>query len=392
MKYLFALTVVLAFLATGLLGIFIFSNPSGWDAQLYCQAAELDRAGGNPYLASEFPGGLPWLYPPALLNLFDLLCGAPIHFADSYPLIYLLAAAASLPFWQPGKDWLTALPLAASALAGLAWSLWSGNLEIFLLLPVSLTFFALRHSRWEMAAIWLGMTAAVKILPLVYLPLLLLSPLPWPRKGRLLAVGAGVFLLTLSLLTFSRPDLSPWYFRQLTGGLPGQGNPAAEFGSINHPAFPFFFAALFGWPNEFSGLIRGLLTGSLLAGGLFWLAWRFLARHCEKGERFLFLFSLAFVLLTLALPRFKPYSFLLLTPALFELVRRQNLSWRAALLITCLYPSVAFYVYYHWLGFDSTLPWAIYSQPIALLLAIALILIAEWRAPLTNSHARIARS
>ncbi len=380
MRYLLPLFFALTLALTALLGIFIFSNPYGWDARLYCQAAELDRLGGNPYLAQDFPGGLPWLYPPALLNFFGVLCASPLNFAAAYPLIYLLVIALSLPLWQPGRDLPTALILAIGALAGLAWALWSGNLEVILLLPVSLAFFSIQRSRWEIAAVCLGLMASIKILPLAYLPLLWLAPLPRLRKVRLLAIGLGTFLIIFYALTFSRPDLTPWYFRQLTGGLPGQGNPAAEFGGINHPAFPFFFAALFGWPQGLPALFFGMAIGGAVAIALFWLTWRFLAPHFESRERAVFLFSFAFLLLSLVLPRFKPYTFVLLLPALFLLLRRQNPGWQVLILpAMVVYPATAFYVYYHWLGTSSSALWANYSQTIALLISILLLMTAEWR-------------
>jgi hypothetical protein len=378
MKYLLALSVVLALLLSGLVTVFILANSFGWNAQLYCQAAALDRAGENPYLAQNFPGGLPWLYPPALLNILAGLCASPLHFAASFPVIYLAITLLSLFAWQPGKDWLLALALAVSALAGLAWSLWTGNLEIFLLLPVSLAFRDVRRARWQAAAFWLGIVAAIKIVPLVYLVLLLLAPLSGRQRLRLLAVGAGSFLLAWSLLSLSRPDLLPSYLLQLSGRLPGQENPAAEFGSINHPAFPFLFVTLFGWPNDLSGWLFGLFVGGLLAIGLFGLAWRCFAPRLQATDRQVFFFSFGFLLLSLVMPHFKPYTFLLLAPALFELLRPLSARWKSILLFVASFPLMAFYVY-HWLGLRSTLWWAIYSQPLALLACILLILVAEWR-------------
>ncbi|MCS7011240.1 MAG: glycosyltransferase 87 family protein [Anaerolineales bacterium] len=378
MRYLLAFLVLLSLLTIVFLGLFVLVNDHGWDAQLYCQAAALDRAGGNPYLARDFIYGLPWLYPPGLLNIFRLLCAPPLDFASTYVPLFLGIAVACLPLWRPGNAWPMALVISVGGFTGLTWSLMTGNLDLLFLLPISLVFWAVERRHWEIAALGLAIAAGVKLFPIVHLILLLLAPIPWRERWRALAVGLGAFVVIFLSLTLSRLPLLGWYWQQLLGRVPGQYRPVDEFGSISHPAFPYLIARVLGWPNDASVLLPGLLVGALVLALLAVVVWRGVLPHIPSEERFELVFALGFLALHLIMPRLKPYSFTLLTPALFWLMRRQALGVQSLLVLsTVLYPAIAFYIAHHWP--DESFPslFKTYSQPIALLIVLVLVPVAE---------------
>ncbi|MFO3796524.1 MAG: glycosyltransferase family 87 protein, partial [Anaerolineales bacterium] len=245
----------------------------GWDAEVYCGAAQMDGMGQNPYLlTSQLPRQLSWLYPPLLLNLFRLLCAEPFNYQRLYVVYFTLILLASVIAWRPRRDTLLALTLAAGGFGGFFWSLRTGNLELVLLLPVSLAIYALEGERWSIAAFWLGLTAVLKLVHLAYLFPLLWLPISWKEKAKALGIGISTFFVLWLGLTWSRPDLVPSYLATLAKEMAAP----REFGSIFHPAFPFVWAALLGWPNNAQGGLAGVIVGMVIAALFFWLIWRFL--------------------------------------------------------------------------------------------------------------------
>ncbi|MFN3742886.1 MAG: glycosyltransferase 87 family protein [Anaerolineales bacterium] len=355
-------------------GRFALTHGHGWDAEVYCGAAQMDAMRQNPYIQlipSQLPHRLPWLYPPLLLNLFRLLCAEPFDYPRLYILYFAVILFASVIIWQPRRDTLLAFTLAFGGFGGFFWSLLTGNLELVLLLPVSLAIYALERERWSTAAFWLGITAVPKLVHLVYLLSLLWLPISWKERAKALGIGISTFFVLWLGLTWSRPDLAPSYLATLVKEMATTREP----GSFYHPAFPFVWATLLGWPNDARGLLAGVIAGMVMAALFFWLIWRFLLPSLQPAQRNSFLAVTGFLLPTFFLPRFSPYTFVILLPPFFVLLRRRPAVGKGLALTPAVFPLLPSLLY------QSPLKvfWITYNQPLAMFLALSTCLILEWR-------------
>jgi hypothetical protein len=95
-------------------------------------------------------------------------------------------------------------------------------------------------------------------------------------------------------------------------------------------------------------------------------------------EKFELTFALAFLALHLLLPRLKPYSFVLLTPALFWAARRQNGFVQCAILAAgALYPAWTVFRFLHRTE-QPMLPLPLeYGQQVSLLAVLSIVVAAE---------------
>ncbi len=355
----------------------ILHQAHGWDAQLYCQAAESDAAGRDPYQDTHLARGFSWTYPPLLLNVFGIACRwTPVF--SSYPIVYLAVLLLCVPLWrvQP-RDWPLAVACAYGIFAGAVWGLESGNVEILFAIPVSLAFHSVSRRNYGRAAAWLSILAAIKLLPVVYFSSFLFLQTSWRERVRAVSVGVGCFVLVWTILTFGRPALAPSYLRQVTGTLPSQYAAALEVGHITQPAFPYFIGQILKWPNEVQSLVRtepiALACVALLVVGAITLTRRE-PDSLARGET---LFAFSFLAVHLVLPRLKPYTFALMAPAVFYLFKRQGEFGRSVmLLIGAAWPVIALlHVITPWAFIPAVL--LTYHQTLALLGTLTLFVALE---------------
>lgn len=298
---------------------FVAAHNRGWDARVYCAAAEVDRSGGNPYDPQLMPSSLPYVYPPGLLPFISWLCTSALDFENLYGFYYLILVAGTVWLWTPGHQWPVASLFAFGGLAGGVWTFWTGNLEIFWLVLVSFFYRAASNQRPAWAGFWLGIAAAVKLMPAVYLLLILLLPGTAADKWRGLAVGLFSMAFVWTGLLALRPHLIDAYLASLQLSLSGMRGPGAEYGSFDHPAFPYFMAALAGVDSSAGDLVPGFLMSLVVALFLGGLCAQKLRKEIPDSYTGLLPLALGFLILSLCMPRMKPYSFVLLAPSLFIL-------------------------------------------------------------------------
>lgn len=371
--FLFALFLSLVISLISIL--LVLGRYHGWDARLFCAAAEAAQAGRNPYDVHELGQVLSWNYQPYLLPLFSAACRAPLSFVESYTWIYGALLLAGVAFCRPGPSWPQALPLALGAFSGFAWVLSAGNLSAVEFMLVCAAVFLVTRRRWEWTGLCLGLLGSLKLVTLAYAALLAFIPDHNSRRLRSLGLALLTFAGTFAFSAAISPDLVRPFFEQLLGLIPGQHNVWIEGGAMNNLPLALFLTdtlklAGLDFPHSIelgagtllaALVLFGLLPGNRLAG---------LARSDYPA-----FFSIGLMTITLLLPRLKPYSFLLVVPALIVLLRsREKMMQANILLVSTIIPGLFFLIR---LFFDpgnrlGTLLFT-YTQTLSLLVTLVLL-------------------
>jgi hypothetical protein len=328
-------------LAAGSIGYKASHRPTvGGDLAMVCGAVAAMASGENAYapevLARYAPNpGLPITYPPLANRLFAPVC-------RPYGLWMAWAAAALLSVWA--LSWVAPLPLSsrlAIVVAGFGafeWALLMGNPSVLEPLILSVAFWAVIATRpWIIGAV-IGGAAFLKLTPFAYLAMALHRD--W-RPSLIDLVGAACVVFVtgqmLSYLLDPVPTLQYWH--AVTGGFEGFLHAEALTGGERHPSISSLVVDLL----RLVGLDRlGLVTVQLLPPVLLiaFVALVATARHTANSRLTM---ALIWVVVSLCLPRLKPYAFLGLLPALAFLVSTMPARRRAvALGLTCVVPTLAF--------------------------------------------------
>ena len=287
---------------------------SAWDFDTFYYAATALRRGLNPYDASvmtAMAGGIeqfPYLYPASTLWLFVPFTLLSLGAATlAWFGLKLGLAAALMTTWKRtflrGATWL---PLLAVALFGfngaLLMDLRSGNVSI---LEELLLWLALGHyiegRRWHFALL-IGVASVFKLLPILFLGLLLVpgkerSPRAGPALAGLALFGAVVLL-------------PPMWSMHWVGGLAGSGSVQRPMGEIN-PCALGMLDTLFYRPESGQGapaLALGLWVAYCVA--VLWVSRPALRRGWESREPLQWV-VVATTLYTLLSPRMMVYSWIL---------------------------------------------------------------------------------
>jgi alpha-1,2-mannosyltransferase len=275
------------------------------DFSAYLGAARSMAAGGSPY-AQFNPSTVVmsgFIYPP-----FAALVVRPLA---------LLSHRAAMDVWLFGNLGCaaagaivlarTALPrtwpatelglLAVVAFAPATYNYWHGQINPLIFLILAVAFWAYVRDRPVTAGLLLGLAAAIKIAPVIFL-VLLLRRRWWRAAGTMVGTGLATILISgispgfgagVTFLTRVLPDLNRatgWIYDQSLGGavsrLADQSvlrvQPTSAAVQVANIAAALFVIGLAAWathPGSRSGEERGAefglgITAMLLAGGIAW--------------------------------------------------------------------------------------------------------------------------
>jgi len=197
----------LVFLGYGLAG-WLRGWALGADSSVYRAGAALLLHGHSPYVVSDLGYlHLSFTYPPAAALLFTPLAALPAQLAwaviaAASALTLALAirvAIAAVPYWRFPAAWSTPLLTAAMLCLVPVWrTIALGQVNVLLMAMVAVDVLAVtaRRSRW--GGLLTGVAAAVKLVPLIFIPHLLLTG-KRTAAARALAVFAGLQGLTLAI-------------------------------------------------------------------------------------------------------------------------------------------------------------------------------------------------
>ncbi|HCR72798.1 MAG TPA: hypothetical protein DIW23_15245 [Anaerolineae bacterium] len=301
--FLVSITALLLFLFTLNLGLKNFQT--GRDLEVFCQAGEVIANGGNPYLTSQLGLELSWNYPSALAYGFYFACPF-FNLEQNYIWIYAILFLVGMFLWLTRKDWLYGIVLYSTGLFTLGWTMITGNISTFEFLLFSISILLFFRKKINASVFLFGMFASLKLIPLLYLPafLFLQNSIKEKIRTTLWALAGFIFLPLLAFIT--SPNLFPWYLKQTFGLIPNQHNPLNEFAELF--LSPSLSITLF----SFLGLESQLEKYNFIVSFIIYVFGIFLLYQIAKSQRWTEneIFSLGIIILTITLPRLKPYSFL----------------------------------------------------------------------------------
>lgn len=284
------------------------SGPAG-DYLVYCAAARTAHEGTNPYLTANIGTYHAFVYPPASLPLFSLLCSSTnsgMIWIQVLGLATLLVISLFLARISP----IIGLLLLSFGFGAFEWNVQTGNIATIEAVCLGMALVASQQRRPRITALALGLMGMMKLIPLFYaVAWLVFEFLTGPRDTRvkrimmyasIAALPAALFQL-LSFLLY--PQYLHTYWTSLLGGIPGQHSPLYEQSSNpSHPSLLLFLRATLssaGIPDALTFVAYGLcalgLIGSLRT-----------FKNRPKTDQL----AALMVLTSLLLPRLKPYSFM----------------------------------------------------------------------------------
>lgn len=375
-----------------LAGIFtVLMLGHGWDAQIFCAAARTAGSGGNPYDVRQLGLNLSWNYQPYLLALFKALCQAPVNFASSYPILYVVLLISGVAVWKPGSDPLLAMILSLGGFCGFTWAIRTGNVAVPEFLLISLVTVLLERRKWYLGGVILAFLASLKLLTIAYLFLLVFVPEATSKRLRVLAISLLVFALTFGISYALYPNLMKPFSEQLFGLIPDQHNAWIETARMTNLPLAFFLTDVLALLGIHFTAPSTVVVGTLLSFGIVFQVFRKVLSPHFIREHFLDFFNLGVIAITLILPRLKPYSFLMVVPAVFYLLRSHGkLRQGMVVILSVVFPAVI-------LLFQLTVGvrheaadlLLAYAPTISLLATFALLIPFV---PLQSIHARTSRS
>jgi hypothetical protein len=169
----------------------------------------------------------------------------------------------------------------------------------------------------------LGLVSSIKLLPILYFPLFIYMIPDWRSKVRSVAFGATGFLIPFLVSLVQSPTLMVWYFRQISGAIPDQHSALAEIGGVNTPSLTYMVARLFSIGTEPIPMVLFSFLLYLLALIILFYVWKLPRLRSLAATRPEFLLGVGMVVITLFMPRLKPYSYM---PALlaFYIFTKEN--------------------------------------------------------------------
>jgi len=318
----------------------VLANPGAfqWDLKSYYAASHVYTSGGDPYDVQNLRrvgGGariLPFYYPLSGLHVLRPICS--LDYRTAYKLWAILEAAAIaalLLIWKrwflERTDWLWILVLGLLGFGGaVLWDIKAGNVAAFEQLLVWAGFAFLLRARVSAFVACVVAASVFKMIPAVFLLLLLLPALR--SRTNVLKMAAGlVAVAVIVLLPFAgKPELFASFARGLRGTAPPlQYNPTF-FGAFDEMANAYGL----GW---FGGPVKYVFLLVYAAALLF--ASRRLVRAALASGSLRFAILVAVMLYALLMPKFVIYSYMIVfVPVLalvFPLLARSKAAAYAAL-------------------------------------------------------------
>jgi len=310
------------------LGVGIFQ----WDIQVYHSAPNVLETGDSPYyqstVATVVPKGLSFLYPPITLYAFKPLANLSYEHAHTAWFLAKLAALGLLlllwhkQFERLNASWTMVFFFMLAFNATLLRDLTAGNISIFEQLAIWTAFCLLIRGRPYEAGALLAVLAQFKLMPVVFLGLLLvIGP---PGRWKPFVTSVTIFLILLGLNYVLMPTLTTDYVASFFSANPN----IDERGDIN-PSSLALIRTIFDWLSHHgfvgaSGLANVVyaLYVTVVGAAVLWFAIIHRSRLSSLDP--VLLIYCACVLFVLVMPRVKDYTYiLLLMPALFVLRRSE---------------------------------------------------------------------
>ncbi|HCK64985.1 MAG TPA: hypothetical protein DHW49_01865 [Anaerolineae bacterium] len=303
--FYFLVSIIALFLFLFALNLGLKNFQTSRDLEVFCQAGKVIANGGNPYLTSELGLELSWNYPSALAYGFYFVCPL-FNLEQNYIWIYAILFFVGTMLWLTRKDWLYGIILCSTGLSTLGWTMITGNVSTFEFLLFSISILLFFRKKINASVFLFGMFASLKLIPILYLPAFLFFQNSVKDKAKIILWSLAGFI-SLPLLSFiASPHLFAWYLKQTFGLIPNQHNPLGEFTELF--LSPSLSITLF----SFLGLESQLEKYNLIISFVMYALGILLLYQIAKSQRWTEneIFSLGIIILTITLPRLKPYSFL----------------------------------------------------------------------------------
>lgn len=294
-----------------------------WDFRVYHSAPTALTNGMNPY-GTGGGGfdyrGLAFLYPPITLYVLEPLTLLSYRSGLlAFLTLKLAALAALLIVWHRNFEplspaWPTVLFLAYAFNAPILKDIEAGNIAVFEQLGLWLAFAFMLRDRPYMAGAILAVIAQFKLMPILFLGLLLIA-YPQPR-WKPFWISLGLFVVLLASNAVLLPDMTRQFIDMFGANVPHLD----ERGSINPSSLALVRDATdeltrLGFPvGRTAANLTFVAIIGLIGAPAMWLVW---ARQDVVRRDPKWAIYVACTIFAIATPRMKDYSYiLLLIPAL----------------------------------------------------------------------------
>jgi len=286
-----------------------------WDTETYWYAATAVDQGLNPYdkgdlaLLAHRPVGMAFLYPPATLPLFapltmfPVLKAAEVWVVVKVALLFVLVQIWRSRFLPRVNPFLLEIAVVFGYNAATIWDLKTGNIAILEQVLLWAGFAAFLSGRRKDFAVWIVAASVFKLLPILFLLLLLVPSRTGSRDWKLVLGAFGAWAAVVFLPALVGPAWARDYLHSVPAERPwGTASPSA-LGLIDMvlsehttPLVAPSFRALSLWLG-YAALLLGLSA-------------RTIKRLWERGEPMECVLA-GVILYSLLTPRMMAYSYLL---------------------------------------------------------------------------------
>ncbi len=249
----------------------------GLDLRVYRDSASAWITGRDPYLATFTVHHLPFTYPPFALPVLAPLTWVPYRWSQGIFWLVSIGAGCAcvvivqggraslgrLDAWRASLGWVCAAVLVLEPMRS---AIDYGQIEVVLMLVIVADLLVVPPGR---RGVLLGLAAAVKLTPLVFLLVLVVRG-DWKSTVRSL----GAFVGATAAMWLVEPTLSHTFWTQDVNA-PGRTGPVAYPGNLS------WYAVVHRWPFPSSGSLVAWGTASLVTVG----AGTFLAWRCARADR-----------------------------------------------------------------------------------------------------------